>query len=86
MKYYEAMGLRVNQLCKEKNIKKKELAKEVGVSYSTIIRITQGKGSNILYNKLLNFCWALGVSANSFFNSPLFAKENINKIEKKKKR
>ena len=77
MRKYEAIGFRINELCKEKNISKKLLAHKTGISYETILRVTKGEKCELLLEKQLQIFWAFGITAEKFFRSPLF-----NHIEK----
>ena len=72
MNKYEAIGFRINELCKDRGVAKKRLADRIGVSYETMIRVTRGEKSDLVMDKLLEIFWAFGITATEFFRSPFF--------------
>ncbi|MBE5744906.1 MAG: helix-turn-helix transcriptional regulator [Clostridiales bacterium] len=72
MNKYEAIGFRINALCKDKGISKMRLADKIGVSYETILRVTRGEKSELITEKLLEIFWAFEMTAAEFFRSPFF--------------
>ena len=72
MNKYEAIGFRINELCKEKGVAKIRLADRIGVSYETILRVTRGEKSDLIMEKMLEIFWAFRITAAEFFRSPFF--------------
>lgn len=76
MKLTDAVILRIEQLCIEHNMNKYQLFKESGVPQSTLTSIKK-KRSNSVKTTLYSICEGFGISLEQFFNSPLFARENL---------
>lgn len=76
MKLTDAVILRIEQLCIEHNMNKYRLFKASGVPQSTLTSIKK-KRSNSVKTTLYSICEGFGISLEQFFNSPLFARENL---------
>lgn len=76
MKLTDAVILRIEQLCIEHNMNKYRLFKASGVPQSTLTSIKK-KRSNSVKTTLYSICEWFGISLEQFFNSPLFARENL---------
>lgn len=76
MNLTDAVILRIEQLCIEHNMNKYQLFKASGVPQSTLTSIKK-KRSNSVKTTLYSICEGLGISLEQFFNSPLFARENL---------
>ena len=72
MNKYEAIGFRINELCKDKGVSKMRLANKIGISYETVLRVTKGERSELITEKLLEIFWAFDITATEFFRSPFF--------------
>ncbi|MBQ9113864.1 MAG: helix-turn-helix transcriptional regulator [Clostridia bacterium] len=79
MKYYEAVGIRLNELLKEKGITKKEIARKTEISYRCVLRISKGQSSRISLVRFYQICKAIEIPPDVFFDSPLF---DFGKLEK----
>lgn len=76
MNLTDAVILRIEQLCIEHNMNKYRLFKASGVPQSTLTSIKK-KRSNSVKTTLYSICEGFGISLEQFFNSPLFARENL---------
>ena len=76
MNLTDAVILRIEQLCIEHNMNKYQLLKASGVPQSTLTSIKK-KRSNSVKTTLYSICEGFGISLEQFFNSPLFARENL---------
>lgn len=76
MKLTDAVILRIEQLCIEHNMNKYQLFKASGVPQSTLTSIKK-KRSNSVKTTLYSICEGFGISLEQFFNSHLFARENL---------
>ncbi|HIT78209.1 MAG TPA: helix-turn-helix transcriptional regulator [Candidatus Limihabitans stercoravium] len=76
MNLTDAVILRIEQLCIEHNMNKYQLFKASGVPQSTLTSIKK-KRSNSVKTTLYSICEGFGISLEQFFNSPLFARENL---------
>jgi len=77
MKLQDAIILRIEQLCIEKNMKKYDIFKASGVPQTTLTSIKKKRSGSIKTITLYWICEAFNISLEEFFNSPLFARENI---------
>lgn len=72
MKISEAISLRINELCKERNLTTNGLAVKCGLRQSTVSNILNGNSKNPTISSLKKICDGLGVSLTSFFDDPVF--------------
>lgn len=77
MKLQDAIILRIEQLCLERNITKYELFKLSGVPQSTLTSIKKNRSGSVKIITLYWICEGFEISLEEFFNSPLFKRENI---------
>ena len=77
MKTIDAVGKRIQELLKEKDISQYAVCKKATVDLSTIYNILNSRQKVISFNILLLLCEGLGVTIQEFLNSPLFSKENL---------
>ncbi|MBQ7227314.1 MAG: helix-turn-helix transcriptional regulator [Clostridia bacterium] len=72
MKLHEAVGARILEYCKERNITPNKLCTISGVIQSTVNSIFSGRSKNPKLATIQNLCVGLNISLNTFFDSPLF--------------
>ncbi len=72
MKLHEAVGKRILEYCKERNITPNKLCTMSGVIQSTVNSIFSGRSKNPKLATIQYLCFGLGITLNEFFNSPLF--------------
>ena len=72
MNMYDAVKLRILELCEQKNMSIYRLSLESGVSQSTIKSILYGKSKNPGIITLKMLCDGLGVSIIQFFDTEVF--------------
>lgn len=77
MKLNDAVILRIEQLCIEQNKTKYALFLASGVPQSTLTSIKKKRSSSAKISTLYAICEGFDISLEQFFNSPLFARENI---------
>lgn len=77
MKLEDAIILRIEQLCIEKNMSKYDLYKASGVPQSTLTSIKKKRSASVKAITLYYICEGFDISLEQFFNSPLFDRENI---------
>lgn len=77
MKLTDAVILRIEQLCIEHNMNKYRLFKASGVPQSTLTSIKKKRSNSVKISTLYSICEGFGISLEQFFNSPLFARENL---------
>lgn len=77
MKLEDAVILRIEQLCLEQNKTKYDLFKASGVPQSTLTSIKKKRSKSVKIITLYAICEGFDISLEEFFNSPLFARENI---------
>ena len=82
MKYYKAVGCRFNELLQEKGMTKVQLARETGISYRCVLRITTGKVTKLSVYRFYELCKAVGIKLADFFDSPLFDFRILDKISR----
>ncbi len=73
MGVYEAVKMRIMELCEREKITINKLATESGVARSSLKNILYGKSKNPGIVTLKMLCDGLNVSLVEFFDSPLFA-------------
>ena len=77
MKINNAIGQRIQELAKQKNLTMYALQYKAGVSPSTFYNIIYNKKNAGNVKATLTIIYALDITPEEFFDSPLFDKENI---------
>lgn len=77
MKLQDAVILRIEQLCIERNMTKYELFKASGVPQSTLTSIKKKRSGSVKVVTLYALCEGFDISLVEFFDSPIFERENI---------
>ncbi|MBE5736201.1 MAG: helix-turn-helix transcriptional regulator [Clostridiales bacterium] len=77
MKLADAVILRIEQLCIEKNMTKYDLYKNSGVPQSTLTSIKKKRSGSVKLITLYWICEGFDITIQEFFDSPLFNKDNI---------
>ena len=72
MKLYEAVGKRILEYCKDRNITPNKLCTMSGVIQSTVNSIFSGRSQNPKLATIQFICEGLGINLKEFFDSPLF--------------
>ena len=72
MKLHEAVGKRILEYCKERNITLNRLCTMSGVIQSTVNSIFSGRSQNPKLSTIQYLCDGLGIRLRDFFDSPLF--------------
>ncbi|MBO5102575.1 MAG: helix-turn-helix transcriptional regulator [Clostridia bacterium] len=72
MKLHEAVGERILEFCKERNITPNKLCTMSGVIQSTVNCIFSGKSLNPKLRTIQYICDGLNITLKEFFDSPLF--------------
>ncbi len=73
----DAVALRIEQLCIERNMTKYSLFLKSGVPQSTLTSIKKKRSRSVKIKTLYAICEGFEISLEEFFASPLFARENI---------
>ena len=68
----EAIELRIDDLCKEKNITWNKLSTICGITQSTLANWKARPKTNISTITILRICRGLEIDIQEFFNSPIF--------------
>ena len=77
MKINNAIGQRIQELAKQKNLTMYALQYKAGVSPSAFYNIIYNKNNAGNVKAALTIIYALDITPEEFFDSPLFDKENI---------
>ena len=77
MKLQDAIILRIEQLCMERNMTKYDLSIKSGVPQTTLTSIKKKRSGSIKAITLYWVCEGFDISLQEFFSSPLFMRENI---------
>ena len=77
MKLQDAISLRIEQLCMERNMTKYELSQACGVPQSTLTSIKKKRSGAVKVITLYWICEGFDMSLQEFFPSPLFRREEI---------
>lgn len=77
MKISEAIGNRILELCKQRNITPNKLGTLSSLDPSTITSIFYGKSKNPGVVTILYICDGLGISVYDFFNDDIFKSCNF---------
>lgn len=72
MKLHEAVGQRILQYCKERDITPNKLCTMSGVIQSTVNSIFSGRSKNPKLETIKNLCDGLQIPINEFFDCDLF--------------
>ena len=72
MKLSEAVGERILEFCRERNITPNKLCTMSGVIQSTVNSIFSGRSKNPKLATIECLCQGLGIKLKEFFGSPLF--------------
>jgi len=71
----EAIVLRFQELCREKNIKHNELATNSGVTPSTVYSMMDASRKDLSVITVKKLCDGLEISVKDFFNSEIFSEQ-----------
>ena len=77
MKLEDAIILRIEELCKLKEMTKYELYKSSGVPQTTLTSIKKKRSQSVKAITLYWICEGFDISLEEFFSSPLFSRTNI---------
>ncbi len=72
MKLYKAVGLRILEYCRERDITPNKLCTMSGVIQSTVNSIFSGRSQNPKIGTIKDLCTGLGITLKEFFDSELF--------------
>ena len=72
MKLHEAVGKRILEFCKDRDITPNKLCTMSGVIQSTVNSIFSGRSQNPKFATIQYLCEGLGITLKDFFDSPLF--------------
>lgn len=67
-----AIKIRIEQLCKERNITINKLCTICGITQSTLANITSRPNTNLTILTIMRICRELNINISDFFNSSLF--------------
>lgn len=73
----EALATRINELLQEKGMTQYRLSMNSGVPAQSISDIRNGRNKTNALNIVYDIAQGFGISLIQFFDSPLFAPENI---------
>ena len=68
----EACVIRINKLCKERNITVNKLAFMSGVTQSTLNNIVSGRNKSVTVSTLKKLCDGMEISITDFFSDGVF--------------
>ena len=71
MKLNEAVGLRIEELCKQRGITRYKLCANGGLSRQTICSLGEREG--VLLSTIWDVCETLQITLAEFFDAPIFA-------------
>ena len=72
MRYTQAIGIRLNEILKERNLTQTELARRSEISRMTVNGIIKGRATIVTFEILILICAALGITLTEFFKSSIF--------------
>ena len=72
MKLVEAVGKRVDDLLKNRNMTQYEVAQQGGIPRSTISVVVAVKRKSVKIDTIYQICETLGISLKTFFDDPIF--------------
>lgn len=86
MRYTEAIGKRLRELLKEKNLTQTEFAGMCSISRMTINGVIRGRNKLVTLETLVVICNTLHISLREFFNADIFEKifEHVEKPKGRK--
>lgn len=73
----QAVSMRITELLKQRNLTQYALHKLSGVPQSTLSTIINCRFPGMKLRIIYEICEGLEITLEEFFNSPLFARENI---------
>ena len=73
-----AVGKRIKQLLKARNMTTYRLEMETGILHTTMSNVINGKNQSVNLKTLMQICHGLKVSLSEFFNDPIFEFDNFN--------
>ncbi len=73
----DAVALRIEQLCIEKNMFKYDLFLKSGVPQTTLCSIKKKRSKSVQIKTLYSICEGFDISIKEFFDSQLFDRNNI---------
>lgn len=68
----DAIEMRINNLCKERNITINKLCTICGITQSTLANLKVRPKTNVSTITLLRICRGLNITLQEFFNDPIF--------------
>lgn len=77
MKLEDAVILRIEQLCLERNMSKYELFIASGVPQSTLTSIKKKRSNSVKISTLYAICEGFDISLEEFFHSPMFNRNEL---------
>ena len=77
MKLREAISIRINKLCTEKNISVNKLASMSCLTQSTVQHLVDGRSKNAKGLTIVRICDGLGIKLKEFYDDPVF--DNIDR-------
>ena len=77
MKLEDAVILRIEQLCIERNMTKYNLFLKSGVPQSTLTSIKKKRSGSVKISTLYAICEGFDISLEEFFHSPLFSRKSL---------
>ena len=73
----DAIALRIEQLCIERNMAKYALSERSGVPQSTLTSIKKKRSRSVQIKTLYAICEGFEISLAEFFTSPIFARDTL---------
>ncbi len=73
----DAIELRINKLCDERNISINKLCTICGITQSTLANLKSRPNSQVTTLTIMRICRGIGISLQDFFNDPNFDIANI---------
>lgn len=73
----DAIALRIEQLCIERNMTKYALSERSGVPQSTLTSIKKKRSRSVQIKTLYAICEGFEISLAEFFTSPIFARDTL---------
>jgi transcriptional regulator with XRE-family HTH domain len=72
MRLVEAVGIRIENLLKERKMTRYKLAKNGGIPRQTVAEIVQAKNKTVSLNIIFQIADTLGITLKEFFDDPIF--------------
>jgi transcriptional regulator with XRE-family HTH domain len=72
MRLVEAVGIRIENLLKERKMTRYKLAKNGGIPRQTVAEIVQAKNKTVSLNIIFQVADTLGITLKEFFDDPIF--------------